>query len=145
MVAAAFAGGCESTRGGIAAGVREKFSGPVYERRVVAAEPARVFEAAREAAKALGFRVTRSGAAQGVIEGIDGIVSDDRLRGSRQRTLKVRIESAAPGEAEVAVLFTEIVEDDFGAGSVGATEASLRGHPLYAAFFDGLAAELARR
>lgn len=144
LAVAAFAGGCESTRGGIATGVREKFSGPTYERRVFAAEPSRAFEAARTTIVSMGFRVTRAGAAQGVLEGLGGISSDDRLRGSSQRTIKVRIApAAAAGESEVAVLFTEISEDSFGGGAVGATEAPLRGHPLYPAFFDRLAAELA--
>jgi hypothetical protein len=140
----AFAG-CESTRQDIAAGVREKFTGPVYERRVVEEESGTVFAAARERASAMGFRITRAGAAQGVIEGVSGITSDDTLRGSRQRTIKVRLSEASGGGTEVAVLFTEIVEDDFNQGAGLGTEAPLRGHPLYAAFLDGLQQALAGR
>ena len=137
VMCVAFAG-CESTRQGITTSVREKFSGPTYERRVVEGESTVVFEAARAQANVMGFRITRAGAAQGVIEGVSGIVSDDALRGSRQRTIKVRLTAATGGEVEVAVLFTEIVEDDFNKGAGLGTEAPLRGHPLYAVFFEGL-------
>ena len=139
----AFAG-CESTRHGIASGVREKFSGPTYERRIFAGESGAVFESAKAVVTDMGFRITRAGAAQGVIEGVSGISSDDRLRGSRQRTIKVRLGSASEGGVEVAVLFTEIVEDDFNKGAGLGTEASLRGHPLYAVFFEGLTQALAK-
>jgi hypothetical protein len=134
--------GCESTRQGIASGVREKFSGPTYERRVFDGQGGAVFEAARARATAMGFRLTRAGAAQGVIEGVSGITSDDTLRGSRQRTIKVRVSAANGGGVEVAVLFTEIVEEDFNKGAGLGTEVSLRGHPLYASFFEGLGQSL---
>lgn len=137
VVCLAFAG-CESTRQGIATGVKEKFSGPTYERRVVAGEAAAVFDAARTRASAMGFRITRAGAAQGVIEGVSGITSDNTMRGSRQRTIKVRLSAASGAGVEVAVLFTEIIEDDFNKGAGLGTEAPLRGHPLYSSFLDGL-------
>jgi hypothetical protein len=143
VVCLAFAG-CESTRQDITTGVREKFSGPTYERRVVEGERDVVFEAARERASAMGFRITRAGAAQGVIEGVSGITSDDTLRGSRQRTIKVRLSAASGGGVEIAVLFTEIIEDDFNKGAGLGTEAPLRGHPLYASFLDGLEQALAK-
>jgi hypothetical protein len=139
----AFAG-CESTRQGIASGVKEKFSGPNYERRIFTGESGAIFEAAKTVVTDMGFRITRAGGAQGVIEGVSGISSDDRLRGSRQRTIKVRFSSATEGGVEVAVLFTEIVEDDFNKGAGLGTEAPLRGHPLYASFFDGLGQALAK-
>jgi hypothetical protein len=138
VVACLALAGCESTRRDIATGVREKFNGPTYERRVVEGEVGAVFEAARERVGAMGFRITRAGAAQGVIEGVGGITSDDTLRGSRQRTIKVRLSAASGGGTEVAVLFTEIVEDDFNQGAGLGTEAPLRRHPLYASFLDGL-------
>lgn len=128
--------GCESTRHDIAGGVREKFSGPVYERRVFDATGEAVFDAALARTRDMGFRVTRSGQAQGVIEGVSGIVSDDTLRGSRQRTIKVKLSPVAAGGVEVAVLFTEIVEDEFGKGA--GSESSMRGDALYAVFYDGL-------
>jgi hypothetical protein len=139
----AFAG-CESTRQGIATGVREKFSGPAYERRVIEGDASMVFEATKATAERMSFRITRSGVNQGVIEGVSGIASDDRLRGSRQRTIKIRIEPASGGGVEVAVLFTEIVEDDFNKSAGQTTEVPLRGHPLYTTFFYGLTQSFAK-
>ncbi|MBC8039542.1 MAG: hypothetical protein H7Y06_03295 [Opitutaceae bacterium] len=136
--------GCESTRQDIATGVREKFSGPTYERRIVEGENGVVFEAARSRASEMGFRITRAGAAQGIVEGVSGITSDDTLRGSRQRTIKVRLSAASGGGVEVAVLFMEIIEDDFNKGAGLGTEAPLRRHPLYASFLDGLEQALAK-
>lgn len=139
----AFAG-CESVRNDFGAGVREKFSGPVYQRRVVEAEQQAVFDAARVALEQLGFRITRAGAAQQVIDGVSGLASDDRLRGARQRTAKVRFAAVPEGGVEVSVLFTEVVEDDFSAGAGRAAETTLRDHPLYEVFFSALNARLAR-
>lgn len=142
-VCLAFAG-CESTRQGFATGVKEKFSGPTYERRVFSGESGAVFESAKAVVTDMGFRITRAGAAQGVIEAVSGISSDDRLRGSRQRTIKVRFSSATDSGVEVAVLFTEIVEDDFNKGAGLGAESSLRGSALYPAFFDRLTLLLAK-
>ena len=138
------ASGCESVRNDLGAGVREKFSGPTYQRQVFEGDAQAVFDAARSAVEQLGFRVTRAGAAQQVIDGVSGLASDDRLRGTRQRTVKVRLATLPAGGTEVAVLFTEIVEDDFSAGAGRATEATLRNHPLYAAFYSAASAKLAR-
>lgn len=132
--------GCESVK----TRVREKFTGPTYSVRVFTGEERAIFEAARASAEQLGFRLTRAGAAQGVIDGLSGLTSDDRLRGSRQRTIKVRLASAASGGTDVAVLFTEIVEDDFNKGAGQGTETPLRDHPLYEAFFGRVSQALVR-
>ncbi|MCS6245509.1 MAG: hypothetical protein H2172_16880 [Opitutus sp.] len=133
-------GGCESTRHEVAASVKEKFTGPTYVRRVYAADLRSVFDVARANAERLGFRITRAGAAQGVLDGVSRLTSDDRLRGSRQQTIKVRLVATAEGGTELAVLFTEIIEDDFDKGAGQGIETSLRDHPLYASFFAGFSA-----
>lgn len=144
LVACLGLSGCESARHDFATGVREKFSGPVYTVRVFPGESRAIFDAARGAVEQLGFRITRSGAAQGVIEGLSALDSDDRLRGTRQRAIKVRLTPLAAGGTEVAVLFTEIVEDDFSKGAGQGTETTLRNHPLYEVFFNGLNQALSR-
>ena len=136
--------GCESTRHDFATGVREKFTGPTYTVRAFTGETQPIFDAARVSAEQLGFRITRAGATQGVIEGVSGIDSDDRLRGSRQRTIKVRLTPVTGGGAEVAVLFTEVVEDDFNKGAGQGTETTLRNHPFYEVFFGGMKQALVR-
>ena len=136
--------GCESTRNDFAAGVREKFSGPTYKTRVFNGETRAVFDAALATAKQLGFRITREGAAQGVIEGVSGLDSDATLRGTRQQTIKVRLDNLATGGTEVGVLFTEVVEDDFNKSAGQGTETSLRDSPLYASFWSGMTGQLVR-
>ena len=130
--------GCETTRHEVAARVSEKFTGPTYVRRIYAAEPRIVFDQARATAERLGFRITKAGPAQGVLDGVSGLASDDHLRGSQQLTVKVRLAPTLDGGTEVAVLFTEIIEADFDKGAGQGTETSLRNHPLYESFFAGL-------
>ncbi|MET0263135.1 MAG: hypothetical protein ABW223_09575 [Rariglobus sp.] len=136
--------GCESVRNDFTSGVREKFNGPTYQKRVFTADSQVLFEAARASAEELGFRVTRAGAAQGVIEGLSALASDDRLSGSRQRTIKVRLESTLDQGVELAVLFTEVVQDDFAKGAGQGTETTLRDSPLYEAFFNAVGRRLVR-
>lgn len=136
----AFAGsGCSTAD--FKTGLAEKFTGPKYRSEVVAAEQPAAFEVARSALEQMGFVFTKSGAAQGILEGHAGLVADESLRGSRQRLVSVRF-SGAPGGTEVAVLFSEVVEDDFSKGSGTGTQAPLRDTPLYEVFFRNLAAGL---
>jgi hypothetical protein len=130
--------GCETARQDFTTGVREKFSGPTYRQRVYAADTRAVFDAARATAARLGFRITRSGFAQGVIEGVTALDVDSRLKGTRQQTIKVRLAATLDGGTEVSVLFTEIVEDDFEKGAGLGTETALRNHPIYESFLGGL-------
>lgn len=136
--------GCVSVRNDIGAGLRGQFSGPTYRLQAFAAEPRAVFDAARSAAERFGFRITRAGAAQGVLGGVSGLASDDSLRGSRQLTFKARLATTADGSTEVAVLFTEVIEDDFEKRTGRATGTPLRDSPLYEAFFDAVSRTLAR-
>ena len=124
--------------------MRDKFHGPTYQTRAFTGDSQEVFDAARRATEQLGFKITRSGPAQGVIEGVSGLASDDRFQGSRQRTIKVRLESTIGSETSVGVLFTEIVEDDFNKGAGQGIETTLRNSPLYEAFFSDVSSRLAR-
>lgn len=132
--------GCASVKTRVA----ERFSAPAYVTQTYAADSRTVFDAATAAVTQLNFRITRSGAAQGVIEGVSGLQSDDRLRGTVQRTIKVRLATNTEGKTEAGVLFTEIVEDDFNTGAGQGIETPLRNHPLYEAFFERLATALVR-
>ena len=130
-------GGCETTRHEVAASVRETFTGPTYVRRVYDAEPRLVFDQARVTIERLGFRITKAGPTQGVLDAVSGLASDDHLCGSRQLTVKIRLTPTLEGGTEVAVLFTEIVEADFDKGAGQVTETALRNHPVYESFFAG--------
>jgi hypothetical protein len=101
---------------------------------VYAADSKAVYSAAREATRTMGFRILKGGAAQGTLEAIGGVQSDDNLRTSRQIGLKVRI-GYAPEGSELRLFLTEMIEDDFDKGPGRATESPLMDTPLYEVFF----------
>ena len=136
--------GCETARNEVAVSVREKFTGPTYVRRSYAADTRTVFESARASVERLGFRITRAGVAQGVIEGVSRLATDDDLRGSRQHTVKIQLVTTLDGGTEVAVLFTEVIEANADRGVGQGIESPLRNHPLYESFFVGLSQLSAR-
>ncbi len=94
-----------------------------------------VFEAALAALKSIDFRVTRSGAAQGVIEGISQIQGTDTLSGARQFTMEIHVRSYEANTTEVSV-FLRIQEES--AAFSGATDLPLKDHALYDSFFTAL-------
>ncbi len=125
--------GCGTVGEDFNAGLREKVRGPDFATTLVPGTQATVFAAAVATAEELGFRVTRSRAAAGIVEGLSRLASDDALAGSRQRAIYVQLEERLDG-VEVRVRFTEIVEDDFAKGGGRATEATLRDTPLIQVF-----------
>src|SRR3954464_3238967 len=48
------------------------------------------YEAVRAAATKMGYRFIRGGAAQGELEAVSGLATDDSLRSSRQISMKVK-------------------------------------------------------
>lgn len=125
--------GCGTVGEDFNAGLREKVRGPDFATTRVPGTQATVFAAAVATTEELGFRVTRSRAAAGIVEGLSRLASDDALAGSRQRAIYVQLDERFDG-VEVRVRFTEIVEDDFSKGGGRATEGTLRGTPLIQVF-----------
>jgi hypothetical protein len=107
-----------------------------YEGRTkaFATEQKEAFAAAKYAAGQLGFRMTKGGAAQGILEAVSTVQSDASLRGSRQMSLKLRISKESAG-VSVTVLLTEIVADDFNKASAMGMETALKDSPLYELYF----------
>jgi len=134
--------GCESTDGSLGGGFRERWKArSAGQNCVYEADAKTVHAAAVAAAKAMGFRVTKSGAAQGILEAVNGIRSDSSLRSSRQILMKVRI-GYAPEGSEVKLFLTEILEDDYDKGRGMGTEVPLESSPLYEVFFRHVAGNL---
>lgn len=131
---ALFLTGCESVNSA-AGSVKERWglrnNGRV---RVIEAEQRPVFDASVAAVKKMGFRITSSGAAQGKIDAVGDLQTDNSLRGSRQVTVKVRIEGRGAG-CEVHLFLSEIIEDDYNKGAGMGTETPLADTPLYEVFF----------
>ncbi|MFA6287974.1 MAG: hypothetical protein WC661_11375 [Opitutaceae bacterium] len=127
--------GCGSVGTDFKTSVSEKFAGPTYRTKVVAADGRAAYEAAKQAAEKLGFRVTGGGPAQGRIEALSGLSANDSLQGARQLALKVKLSPVTAGGTELAVLLTEQVQDDFNKGAGQVTETPLRETALYEVFF----------
>lgn len=133
--------GCESVRSDLSAGVREKIHGPVFQTRVFAGTQRDVFEAARASVAGMGYKITRSGAAQGVIEAFNALSTGETLKTTQQLRLQVRISPVAEG-CEVAALFTQMLENDFNKGRGQATENAVKNTSLYDVLFGRIAGNL---
>lgn len=127
--------GCGTTATDFKTSVREKFEGPTYRTKIVPADARAAYEAAKQAAGKLGFRVVGGGPAQGRLEALSGLSANDSLQGARQLAMKVKFSPVTTGGTEVAVLITEQVQDDFNKGPGQVTETPLRDSPLYEVFF----------
>ncbi len=137
--------GCGTSGADFKTSVREKFDGPTYRLKVVVGDSRAVYEAARRAVDKLGFRFVSGGPSQGRIEALSGVSANDSLQGARQLAMKVRLSPLATGGIEVAVLFTEQVQDDFSKGMGQTTESPLRESALYEVFFRTLEQSLAAK
>lgn len=135
--------GCESMSEATTS-VREKFAerNAPQTRSYPAAQRA-VFDAAKVAAEQMGYRVTRSGASQGVLEAVSGVrLGDAGVGSSRQLSLKVKLDPALDGGTTVAVRITEISEADSSNKAGMAIERPLKDTPQYEVFFQRVDAAL---
>jgi hypothetical protein len=135
VIAAVGLGGCSSfDSSSVATPFRERFTGPTYRTRLVNADQRKTYEAAKRALNEIGFRFVRGGPAQGVLTGISGVSSSSDLRSSRQLEVSVKLAERSGG-TEVAVLFSEITDEQFGGREGMGTSAPLRDTPLYEVYF----------
>jgi hypothetical protein len=126
--------GCESVQD-VTSSVRERLAARTAPHtHMFAAESRTLYAAARSAIDAMGFSFLRGGPAQGEIDAISGLSSDNSLRTTRQITMKVRL-VAVPGGTEARVTLSEVIEDDFNKGAGHGTESPLRDTPLYEVLF----------
>lgn len=126
--------GCEA----VSDRVRQKFTPVAPETRTYKAEQRAVFEAARDTLDRMGFRMLRGGPAQGKIDAVNGVQTNDSLRGARQVAVKVRLQPTLDGGTEMRVWITEIIEDDYNAGAGLGTETPMHNTPLYEVLFRGV-------
>lgn len=133
--------GCESVR----SDMRERFSGPTYQSRVVAVEPKPAYDAARAALASINFKFEGGGAAQGKIKAIGPL--QPRVNGpgtASQMYADVKLSKALEGGTTVEVLFSELVEDDFNKRPGQGQITPLRSSSLYEVFFRYLDQEIAK-
>ena len=126
--------GCDSI-GDATDGMRQRMAAHNEPRlHQVAATPRAAYLAGRAAAESMGFRFQRGGPAQGELEAISRLTSDDNLRRANQRRLKVRFRATAEG-TEIRLWLTEITEEDSSSNRSLSTERTLTNSPLYDVFF----------
>jgi hypothetical protein len=136
-------GGCESVRRDFGVGVKEKLEGPAYRTEEFEADMKVAFGAAREAVAGMGYQITRSGAAQGVIEAYSRVAQAENLRSSRQARVRVVVSAYGDG-ARVAVLFTEMLASPTDTARGGATETAIKDSAPYDAVFERLRTALGK-
>lgn len=120
--------------------MNQRFSTAAPQERVFQHEEERVFAAARAALHELGYEITRSGAAQGLIDAESRRLPTEQFGASQQFVLEVRLRSVDPGVTTVTALLRQVTEGDFAAGASGQP---LREHGRYDIFFDLLEKKLA--
>ena len=127
-------GACESSTG-TKDSLRQRWTAR-YEgqTRTFSGDQRQVFEAAKDVAKSMGYRIVRGGPAQGTFEAASGLESDAALRSSRQMTLKVKLSGAADG-TELNAVFFEIFESDSQRQPGMGTETPLKDGPMYELYF----------
>lgn len=128
--------GCD-TLDDASASVRDRFAARAEPKsKTFSAGPRPTFEAVKAAAASMGYRMTRGGAAQGVYEGVSGVMSGETRDSARQVGLKVRLRGTLDDtNTEVSVRFTEMLESNSGSGRGMTTETTMRDTPLYEVFF----------
>lgn len=117
----------------------ERFQAPTPKVQNFDGDEHAVFEAAKAAVKAIGFRVTRAGAAQGVIRGISDVQAGDAINNARQYTIEIHLRPGTGSTTEVSVLLREQEESK---AFSGATDLPLKEHGLYGSYFAALASAL---
>jgi hypothetical protein len=130
-------GGCESVDS-VRSTVRERFEAVPPKVRTVDGNQGQVYEAARKAMEKLGYQFTNGGPNQGLLEGLSRIGGGDDFKSSRQRSIKIHLQSVDGGRIEVQVQMTEIVQEDFDRSAMPATETPLRDSAAFGIFFDEL-------
>jgi hypothetical protein len=106
--------------------------------RTFAAAPRVAYEAAIRVARDMGYRVTKRGPAEGLIEALSGLDVADSPGSSRQVSLTIHLRPSVDGGTDVTASFEEIYEADSSRQPGIATESPLRGTPQYEVFFRSL-------
>lgn len=115
--------------------LRDKFGPAPSRMQTYEADQIRTYEAAMAVVGQLGFRVLRRGAAQGQIDAVSAMRTDDAFRGARQLDMKIRLEPTLDGGTEVRVTLTELIQDDYNKSSGMGMAVPLRDKPVYEVFF----------
>lgn len=118
--------GCES----VSSGMRDRFADFPGKTAVVPGAKRDVYYQTQLTLKQLGFQLSRSAEAQGVIEAFSPIQPGDATRTARQITVEVRLNDFGPKETEATIRLWETLEGGLAIGASGSRQ-PLRDHGLY--------------
>jgi hypothetical protein len=124
--------GCEEVR----TKVHDRFTGPVYQVKVVNVDQHKAYDAARAALTKMDFTFERGGPAQGVIHAVGPMDTSVTGRGTaRQLWFDAKLSPALEGGTKIEVLFSELVETDFNKRPGQGDLTPLRDPPICDAYF----------
>ncbi|MBI5768158.1 MAG: hypothetical protein HZA93_10205 [Verrucomicrobia bacterium] len=125
--------GCEA----VSSGVRDRFGDFPGRTEIVPGARRDVYHQTQTTLKRLGFQLSRSAEAQGIVEAFSPIQPGDATRNARQLTVEIRLTDLGPKETEVTIWLRESLEGGLAIGAAG-TRQPLRDHGLYASLFGQL-------
>jgi len=124
--------GCETVRND----VREHFSAPQYQPKIVNVDQRKAYDAARAALVKMGYKFERGGPAQGVIHALGPINTSASGPGTaRQVWFDAKLSPALEGGTKIEVLFSQLIEDDFNKRPGEGALTPLRESSIYEVFF----------
>jgi len=124
--------GCDS----VSTRVHERFSGPVYQVKIVNVDQHKAYEVARIALTKMDFNFEHGGPAQGIIHAIGPLHPSPSAPGTaRQLWFDAKLSPALEGGTKIEVLFSEMVEEDFNKRPGQGTLTPLRDSSVYEAYF----------
>jgi len=126
--------GCDS----IGDRLQAKFTPQPPRIKVVPADYAEVFAVTKRVLSEMGFRSIRGREGAMKLTGVSRVNSNDAMSGASQITVKVVFTEAIPGETELQVWMTEVVEDQFTQSGGYGTQMPLQGELLYNMLFRGV-------
>ena len=124
LVLAGALAGC----GSVSERLAERFDATAPQTRAIAADRQTVYLAAQKALKRMDFVLTRTAAAQGIVNAQSAIRDTAVFGAGRQFTFELKVHGADATSTNVDARLTELLEGDFKSGATGKT---LRSHGLY--------------
>ena len=131
--------GCES----IGERLQAKFTPEPPRVKLFTGDYEQVFDATKLVLSEMGYRSIRGRVSSRKLTAVSRVNANDALSGASQISVKVEFRETMPGETEMQVWLTEVVEDQFTQSGGYGTQMPLRGDLLYNLLFRGVEQALA--
>jgi hypothetical protein len=126
--------GCES----IGERLQARFTPEPPRVKLFTSDYEQVLTVTKQVLSEMGFRSIRGRASSRKLSGVSRVNANDALSGASQISVKVEFIETMPGETEMQVWMTEVVEDQFTQSGGYATQMPIRGDLLYNMLFRGV-------